>query len=860
MRMALLCHDEVLRDAIERHEGFLFKHTGDGMCAAFASPSCAVEAAVTAQRDLQLPVRMGLATGAAELRDGDYFGVVLNRAARVMAAGHGGQILLADSTAEHLDGVELLDLGPRRLRDVPRAVRVFQVQAPGLPTDFPPLRALDATPGNLKPPQTSFIGRERELVDLKAAVHGHHLVTLTGMGGVGKTRLAVEVAARLTNEFADGVWLFELASVTNPASVPDAVAAVLKITQQPDRTLSETVAAAQDGRTRLLVFDNCEHVLDAARDLVQTILAQSSTAKILTTSREGLDIAEEQLWPVPALDVAAGTDSAAVALFVERARNVCPDFALTDSAEAAAVVEICNRLDGIPLAIELAASRMASMTASEVRDRLDRRFHLLVGSRRDISHHQSLRYTVQWSYDLLDDSEKELLDRCSVLAGGFDVKSACAVSGYDSADDYAVLSLLDALVRKSLLIAKRSSGRTRYAMLETIRQFAEEQLVAKGAAEETRRAHARYFAEQETPIMALWDSSRQLEAYKWFGTELPNLRVAFRWAAQHGELDIAATIATYAGILGYLVENLEPIPWAEELIDAARAVNHPRLATLYMLASQCGLAGRIDDATRYREAAQDLVASGVDVLFGFEALLGRTCLVTRQPELWVEWCRHRMTRVADARASVLLRASLVLIATVAGMTDDALAAAEGLIDLAERTGNAHAMSFALMACGFAYRETAPVRALEALHRGLVIAHENGVSVNESFIAMTLGPLEAEHGDPLAALDYVALAIRRYYDAGNTGVIRMPLACLAVVLDRLGHYEAAATIAGFAIDPRIAAAIPEIAGAIRHLRGVLGDATYEAAARRGEQMTISAMATYAYDKSNQARAKVTAPAN
>jgi predicted ATPase/class 3 adenylate cyclase len=856
MRAALATHDGVLRDAIEAHGGFLFKHTGDGVCAAFSSPRSAVATAIAAQRRLQLPVRMGLATGTAELRDGDYFGVVLNRAARLMAAGHGGQILLADSTADQLDGVDLLDLGPRRLRDVPTAVRVFQILGPGLRADFPPLKVLDATPGNLKPGVTSFIGREREVDELKAAVRARRLVTLTGVGGVGKTRLATEVATNMTNEFADGVWLFELAAVTNPAAVPDAVAAVLKITQQPDKTVSESVAVAQEGRARLLVFDNCEHVLEAAADLVETILASSATVRILATSREGLDIAEEQLWPVSSLDVTAGTDSAAVTLFAERARNVWPGFTLSEPDEGAAVLEICDRLDGVPLAIELAASRMASMTASEVRDRLGQRFQLLVGSRRDIPHHQSLRYTVQWSYDLLQDPERDLLDRCSVFAGGFDLQSACAVSGSDDANDYAVLDLLDALVRKSLLVAERSSRRTRFSMLETIRQFAEEQLVAKGAEEEIRNAHASYFASRETEIMALWDSPRQREAYKWFGTELANLRIAFRWATQRGQLDEAATIATYAGIFGYLVENLEPIPWAEELIESARSVNHQRLATLYMLASQCGLAGRIADAIRYREAAQDVIISGGEILFGFEAILGRTCLVTEQPELWAQWCSRRLAHAKfEARPRVLMQASMVLLATVAGMIDEAVAATDGLIEAAEATGNAHALSYALMAFGFSHRNPQPIRALDSLRRGLMVAHDNGIRVNESFIAMTLGPLEAEHGDPRAALDYVALSIRNYYDAGNTGVIRMPLACLAAVLDRLGRIEAAATIAGFAINPRISALFPEIADAIRHLRSILGDPTYESLARRGAAMTISAMATYAYDQTEKARTQL-----
>jgi len=305
MRAALAAHDEVLRSAIEAHGGWLFKHTGDGVCAAFSSPRAAVDAAIAAQRSLELPVRMGVATGEAELRDGDYFGAVLNRAARVMAAGHGTQILLADSTAVLLSGVDLLDLGPRRLRDLPNPVGLFQVRAPGLQTDFPALRALDASPGNLRAATTSFIGRESELDEVQAAVKAHRLVTLTGVGGVGKTRLALEVAARLVDEFPDGVWFFELAAVTDPAAVPDAVAAALGITQQPGKTVGESVAAALEGRLRLLVFDNCEHVLDAAAELIEAILTQSATVRVVATSREGLGVAQEQVWPVPSLDIGA---------------------------------------------------------------------------------------------------------------------------------------------------------------------------------------------------------------------------------------------------------------------------------------------------------------------------------------------------------------------------------------------------------------------------------------------------------------------------------------------------------------------------------------------------------------------------
>ncbi|HEX4559209.1 MAG TPA: adenylate/guanylate cyclase domain-containing protein, partial [Mycobacterium sp.] len=693
MGSALVAHDKVLRTAIGAHDGFLFSHTGDGVVVAFASPMSAINAAIDAQQELQLPVRMGIATGEAQLRDGDYFGAVLNRAARVMAAGHGGQILVADSTAGLLSGVDLLDLGPRRLRDLPNPITVFQLQAPDLRTDFPPLRALDASLGNLRPQTASFIGRESQIAEVQAALRAHRLVTLTGAGGVGKTRLATEVAASLADEFPDGVWFFELAAVADPAVVPDVVAAVLGITQQPGKTVSESVAAALEGRVRLLVFDNCEHVLDAAADLVESILAHSATVKVLATSREGLGAADEQLWPVPSLEV-----NEAVDLFVERARSVAPGFS---DGEAEAVEEICGRLDGIPLAIELAASRMASMSANDVRARLDQRFRLLVGSRRGLERHHTLRHAVAWSFDLLDDAEKSLLARCSVFAGGFELQSACAVAGSDDIDDYAVLDLLDALVRKSLLVTDRSAGRTRFSMLETIRQFAEEQLAASGWATEARAAHAGHFAGREADVLALWDSPRQREAYTWFSVELANLRAAFRWAADRGDLDAAAAIATYAAFLGHLVDTYEPMAWAEELIEPARAVDHPRLAFLYVMASYCWNPGRIEAAVGYADAGQLVIASGrhEEVPFGAEGALGAVYVVIGQPERLAEWCRAQLARRRDTH--VHIRAFLVIALALAGSGGEAMDSADGLIEAAEATGNPYMLAWALWAYGLA---------------------------------------------------------------------------------------------------------------------------------------------------------------
>jgi predicted ATPase len=323
--------------------------------------------------------------------------------------------------------------------------------------------------------------------------------------------------------------------------------------------------------------------------MIEAILLRSSTIKVVATSREGLALADEQLWPVQSL-MHTGIDSAAAALFMERALAVAPSVSLAKADDGSAVVEICRRLDGIPLAIELAASRLQSMTVTDVRDRIDDRFRLLVGSRRGLERHQTLRHAVQWSVDLLDDAEKLVLARCSVFAGGFDLDAARTVAGLD--DEFATLDLLDALTRKSLVVADRSSTHARFSMLETIRQYAEGQLVSRGEADTTRSAHARYFAGREAAILALWDSPRQRASYEWFNRELVNLRTAFRWAADSGDLDTAAAVAVYATFVGSWVDQREPATWAEDLVAQASASDHRRLGQLQLMAAECYAAGR----------------------------------------------------------------------------------------------------------------------------------------------------------------------------------------------------------------------------------------------------------------------------
>lgn len=845
MGAALAAHDDVLREAIETHRGSLFKHTGDGVCAVFASPRAAVDAAVAAQRVLELPVRMGIATGEAEARDGDYFGAVLNRVARVMSCGHGGQVLIDGVTAALLSGIDLIELGPQRLRDIAKPVELFQLNAPGLRAEFPPLKTLDSTPGNLRPQPTSFVGREVELAEVESVLKTHRLVTLTGVGGVGKTRLALEVAVRVTNDFPDGVFVIELAAVGDPATVPEAVAAVLGITQQRAMTIAESVAGALEGRSRLLVFDNCEHVLNAAADMIEAILAAASTVKVLATSREGLRVGDEQLWPVPSLDV----NSSASTLFVERARAVAS--AISSASDGAVVAEICQRLDGIPLAIELAASRMQSMTVTELRDRLDDRFRLLVGSRRGLERHQTLRHTVQWSYDLLDDAEKTLLQRCSVFAGGFDLTGASVVAG--SGDEYATLDLLDALVRKSLLVADRSAGRTRFSMLETIRQFGEEQLVHNGEADEARAVHARYFAEREADVLALWDGPRQRESYEWFGVELANLRAAFRWAADHDDLDTAAAITFYAAFLGHWVEQHEPIAWAEEVVEPAKVVEHRRLAQLYVVAANCHMTGRIVEFLGYSEASLEAIDTERydPVPYGFEAFAGGGYPYAGQPERWVESLRNTIARHPGPHLAA--RTCLVLALTFVGSEEEAMAACEGLRVAGEATNNPEVLCWAHFVYGWAYRSADPAAAYDAYRQCLKLAQESGNRWIETNTAVCLAGLAASHDDPVDAFDYLTRAIRHYYDSGSFSLMSMPLAVLVALFERLGYDEPAAVISAFVANPLARQAFPEINSAIGHLREVLGKDRYESFACAGQVMTPAAVAQYALDQIAQARA-------
>jgi predicted ATPase/class 3 adenylate cyclase len=589
MTTALRRHDQILRAAIEDAGGYVFKTVGDAFCAAFWTPNAAIGAALTAQRALgseawptsrPILVRMGLHTGACEERDRDYFGPVVNRAARLEAAAHGGQVLVSGATAELLagslpDGVGLADLGPHRLKDLGRPEQVYQLTAEFLQASFPPLASLDnpELPNNLPTLVSAFIGRETELADVRALISSARLVTLTGAGGSGKTRLALQASAELIGKVPDGVWLTELAPLTDGEQIPVAVAAALGITDHSGPNLTATVASALADHDTLILLDNCEHVIDAAAKFADEVIRHCPKVRFLATSREPLGIDGERVYRVPSLslpDADAETadslaHSDAVRLFAERARALQPDFRI-DEQSAPLAATICRRLDGIPLALELAAARLSSMSLAQISARLDQRFRLLTGgSRNAMPRQQTLQATVDWSFGLLAPPERSTLTRLSVFAGGFDLESAEAVCVSETVDALDVLDLLGSLVAKSLVIADHSPQSVRYRMLETIRQYSAQELLRAEGDDEVLRIrdrHAAYYlalAEAGAPALHGYGQRDWLHR---FDAEWDNLRAVFEHLAAEDRPDDVMALSVWldrfiltrghSEVLGYL--------------------------------------------------------------------------------------------------------------------------------------------------------------------------------------------------------------------------------------------------------------------------------------------------------------------
>jgi len=596
-------HDQILRTAIESNNGYVFQVIGDAFCGAFHTAGEALSASIKAQMNLNhenweaapIKVRMGIHTGKADIqKNGEYHGyLTLSQVQRLMSAGHGGQVLISFATQELIrsempEGITLRDMGERRLKDMVHPEHIYQLVIANLPSDFPPIKTLDVTRHNLPAQMTSFIGREKELAEINQALNEHRLVTLTGPGGAGKTRLSLQVGTACLNQFSDGVWLAELAPVTDPTLIPQTLFAIFNLRESSHRSAQEILIEHLRAKNILLVLDNCEHLVEACAQISESLLQACSKLKILASSREALGIAGEVAYRVPSLNTPDPADLPALdelekvdamRLFIERAATAKPGFTLTKD-NASFLAQICSRLDGIPLAIELAAARIKVLTLEQITVRLDDRFRLLTGgSRTALPRQQTLRAMIDWSYSLLSEQEQTLFRRLAVFVGGWTLEAAESVCS-EERGEFDVLDLLTRLVDKSLVFTEESTGEIRYHRLETIRQYSREKFFETDEVETLRDRHLDFFVQFAELVDENLKGSDQIIWQNRMSEEQDNLRAALEWGLNRNP-DSALRIAGAANLFwtagGYSAEGFR---WTQKALEQVEKTPIPSGITL----------------------------------------------------------------------------------------------------------------------------------------------------------------------------------------------------------------------------------------------------------------------------------------
>jgi predicted ATPase len=824
MSEVLAEHDRILRDAIESCGGTVFSTGGDGLAAAFQSVPGAVEAALNSQARLQgeawdppLLVRMALHTGEVEHRAGDYFGPPLNRCARLMSTAHGGQVVLSAVTsglaADRLPpGASLVDLGQHRLRDLSEPEHVFQLLHPTLRADFPALRSLDVYPGNLPSQPSSFVGRDALLAEAAKVLAESRILTLSGVGGVGKTRAALQVAAELVPSFRDGAWLVELAPVSSADGFEDAIATALGVRPRPGTPVGQCVTEFLRDKQILLVLDNCEHLLDATAAFVDRAVRASTELKVLATSREGLSVEAERIMTVPSLTLPGPGQSAgssleteAVQLFVERAVEADSGFRFgADNAQA--IAELCRRLDGVPLAVELAAARVGGMTPSEIARHLDRRFQLLSRGRRTATtRHQALRNTIDWSYDLLSEKERVVLRRLAVFAGDFDGEAAGEVVPHTDLESFEVLDLLVRLVEKSLVAANRSGKSTRYRLLETIRDYAWERLEAVGELDAAAERHARYYVDLAVKVGAGLESADELACCERVQDELENFRASLRWAIDNDEPDAAFL----------LMDALMPVSWlrsqpfgamTRDAADMPGAGAHPLRAMALGMACQ-GLTeeGAIEEALRYADATE---LETKRLLDGTEhaRLRCRTagCLTTAialsgQNSRLVSLARRGLSdaRTAGDRFQAMRFLIMLSSAIDEDRRDEAIRLGEEGLELAREFGVPSYLAWAPMMLAGRLVESDPSRAEALLGEATAAAARADNPFARYMAALQLASVQAVRGHPRDAAATILEQLSSGTAQGGRQAMLQALSSLVPLLVSLGDVDTALLVGAWA---------------------------------------------------------------
>jgi predicted ATPase/class 3 adenylate cyclase len=780
MASALARHDLVMRATLEAHGAYVFKTIGDAFCAAFATAPDAITAALDAQLALAsedfstvegVRVRIALHTGNADERDGDYFGPAVNRVARLLAIVHGGQVLVSGAAAgllkEQLPShTSLRDLGEHRLRDLAQAEHVYQVAAPGLQESFPPLRSLDHLSNNLPRRLTSFVGRDAVMADLAALIETHPLVTLVGTGGAGKTRCAIQIGADLLDGSGDGVWLVELAPISDPKLVANAVAQALGVQERPNRPILDTLVAYLKRKRLLLILDNCEHVIEDARRVAAAIVQDCAKVRILATSREPLNISGEETYRMPSLAIPPSAEElftegvpqyGAVQLFVDRALSSDKCFALTEE-NAPHVTEICRRLDGIPLAIELAAARLNVLSSQQLAHKLNERFRVLTGGDRSaLPRHQTMRALIDWSYDLLSNDERALFRKLSIFAGGFTLETAAAVCAEVEMDEIAMLDLISSLVEKSLVQAEHEGSGKRYRLLESTRQYAREKLIQYAEFERIARSHATAFVTLAEEQERNYDTTPDRSWIAQVEPEMENWRAVLEWTlTQRNDVATGQRLAAAMRQMWNVFEAAEGRKWIRLALQTTIG-DTPDVARLRL--GEAHLDARLIQNAACYDAARDAL--------------------------------ERFTHFGDSRGIAESQQLVGRALNLLGRTSESQPLLQTALEVFRRLKLPKNASWTLENLGFARHvagDFAGARAYFA--EGLATAKATGSQRMVAVIAATLAEVLFRNGDTLATLQPASESIDGFRAIGDKMSVAMGCGNMAAYLVALDRYDEA----------------------------------------------------------------------
>lgn len=890
MQRVMARHDILLKKAVEEYGGRVVKTTGDGLHAVFESPLQAVSAALSGQIAIReeswpaetgpLRVRMGLHAGESEEREGDYFGPTLNRAARIMDAGHGGQVLLSEivavTTRSSLPkAASLMDLGEHALRDLLSPERIYQLCHPNIPDQFPPIRSLSSYKNNLPVQLTSFVGREAELQSIKDHLNTTRLLTLLGPGGTGKTRLSLQAAADIVDRFPDGVWFVELASLTDPDLLADQIAGVLRVPDQPGKTLRQSVGDFMRLKELLLIFDNVEHLVREAAEIVEFLLRTCPKIRVLVTGREALFIGGETTLQIPSLSLPPKngrltldemTACESVKLFVDRAMAALPNFQLTE-ARAPAVAEIVRRLDGIPLALELAAARLRMMSVEQIAARLSDRFRLLTGGQRTaLPRQQTLQALIDWSWNLLEEDERILFRRLSVFAGGWTLEAAEAIGGFDGLD---VFFCMEQLVNKSLILVDRSQdGLVRYRRLESIRQYSRDRLFESGEGETVRAQHAAYFlgfAEEVSPRLY---TAAGMYAYRQLTTELENLRAAVEWCLENQPGTALRITALLLEKESYWISGHEAESWLRNVIDRSRPlleVEGPGVQRMDFASALTGLAvflGR----TGHTSSAIPIVEEAITIAREdrnrptLAIALGAKFLVTVPSGIDIDFIPEMEDALELARKNGFDREVVGLCALLGGYyltvgNDMArgMQFFDGMVEMARRLGDPKSLGMTIELEAYLQMVKgnidASITAFYESHRNML---QFGDQLRANVSLSAIAHMHRRRGDYQAARDVYRQTLEKWLEIRHLPAIAHQLECFGFLALENKQTEVSAQLLGAASalrvridEPRkVAIERAEYDAAVAGLEALLDEARLAELMSEGGRMELDTVVAYA----------------